>query len=136
MKDSNLRLIPPPGPNNSHITMTSTYTGPGVQWNGQANPWAGLSAQFDYKNALNTSGSNTVTVKLQESADNSTFTDFAAGTPVTLGQTANFGTIKIPVTSTKKYIRCVVTLAGGGAGATVDVSGAVATGAFPPALVV
>ncbi len=133
MKDSNLRFVTPPSAINSHQTVVTgtAYTGPGVQTNGQVNPWSGLAIEFDYKNAKTTGGAGTLDIKIQESFDNGTYTDVSGGaiTTIPLSTATAFGSVAIPLTGTKKYQRAIITVTG--TGGTVDVSGAVATGGYP-----
>jgi hypothetical protein len=87
-------------------------------------PRRGLKARVIYKNASTSAGAGSLTFRITESSDNSTFTGIYQTTEatVTLGTTAVSGEIFIPFETSKRYVRLELS-AISGTSATVDYQG-------------
>lgn len=105
------------------VTKTGTFNSTGVNLPG-GTPRRGLKARIIYKNASTSSGAGSITFRITESSDNSTFTGIFQTTEatVTLSTTAVSGEIAIPFETSKPYVRLELS-AISGTGATVDYQG-------------
>lgn len=89
--------------------LTSSANGAGVDLQG----FDGAEVIFDCGTVDNTDTDETYTPKIQESDDNSTFTDVAAADQLgTLAAMVDDDTQQVGYIGTKRYIRPVITLAG------------------------
>lgn len=102
------------------VTKTGTFSSTGVDLV-TGTPRRGLKARIVYKNASTSSGTGSLTFRITESSDNSTFTGIYQTTEatVTLSTTAASGEIFIPFETSKRYVRLELS-AISGTGATVD----------------
>ena len=97
---------------------TSTSTGSGID----IRDYIGRMAIM--LDADNNSGTTpTMDVKIQESADDSTYSDISGATFTQVTTTASFQQIALDVDSTKRYIRAVSTLAGTSPSYTYSITG-------------
>ena len=103
----------------AQVTKTATFNSTGVDIKGT--PRRGLFARVIYSAATNASGSNTVAWTIEHSDDNSTFVQLATDVEnnVALSTTAQSGEVYIPVNTSKRYVRLVTTISGGGSTPTV-----------------
>jgi hypothetical protein len=86
-----------------------------------------------FRNAVNIANTITVTVKLQDSADNSTFTDLVTAQPVVGPKAGDFVFLPFPLIH-KRYVRAVVSGANStGAVAISSVSAYIEPGPHKPA---
>lgn len=116
----------------SLVTKTSSFNGAALTLpNGT--PKRGIFARVIYKNAQNTSGSNTATFSIDISYDGgSSYSDLFKAPAIALTSTAKSGEILIPFSVTDpdpqtdssviKY-RLSVAIAGAGSGPTIDYQG-------------
>ena len=102
------------------VTKTATFQSTGLDLV-TGTPRRGLKCRVIYKNASTSSGAGSVTFRVTESTDNSTFTGIYQSTEatITLSTTAVSGEIYIPVETSKRYVRLELS-AISGTGATVD----------------
>lgn len=109
-------------------TKTATFNSAGVNLPG-GTPTRGLFAQVLYSAANTSSGAGSLTFRITESADNSTFGGIFQTTEstVVLDTTAKSGEIFIPFNTSKPYVRLELS-AISGTGATVTYEGAVVLG--------
>lgn len=105
------------------VTKTATFNSTGVDL-ATGTPRRGLKARVIYKNASTSSGAGSITFRVTESTDNSTFTGIYQTTEatVTLSTTAASSEIYIPFETSKRYVRLELS-AISGTGATVDYIG-------------
>lgn len=102
------------------VTKTATFNSTGVDL-ATGTPRRGLKARVIYKNASTSSGAGSITFRITESTDNSTFTGIYQTTEgtVTLSTTAASGEVYVPFETSKRYVRLELS-AISGTGATVD----------------
>jgi hypothetical protein len=110
--DANLAL-------QASVTKTATFNSTGVDL-ATGTPRRGLKARIIYSAASTSSGSGSLTFRITESSDNSTFTGIYQTTDatVTLSTTAAASEIYIPFETSKRYVRLELS-AITGTGATV-----------------
>lgn len=89
-------------------TVTSTSTGSGID----IRDYIGRMAVILTCGAASAGTNPTITVKLQESADNSTFADITGATFTAVTDAASFQQIAIDCDSAERYIRAVGTVGG------------------------
>jgi hypothetical protein len=102
------------------VTKTATFNSTGVDLV-TSTPRRGLKARIIYSAASTSAGAGSITFRITESSDNSTFTGIYQTTEatVTLSTTAVSGEIFIPFETSKRYVRLELS-AISGTGATVD----------------
>jgi hypothetical protein len=102
------------------VTKTASFNSTGLDLT-TGTPRRGLKARLIYKNASTSSGAGSVTFRITESSDNSTFTGIYQTTEatITLSTTAVQGEIWIPFETSKRYVRLELS-AISGTGATID----------------
>ncbi len=105
------------------VTKTATFNSTGVDLV-TGTPRRSLKMRVIYKNASTSSGAGSVTFRVTESSDNSTFAGIMQPTEatITLSTTAASGEIFIPFETSKRYVRLELS-AISGTGATVDYIG-------------
>lgn len=105
------------------VTKTATFQSTALDLKGT--PRRGLKARVIYSAATNASGSNTVAFTIEHSDDNSTFYTLSSDTEnnLALSTTAQTGEIFIPFETSKRYVRLVATISGGGSTPTVTYQG-------------
>src|SRR5260221_9956010 len=88
------------------VTKTGTFSSTGLDLV-TGTPRRGLKCRVIYKNASTSSGAGSVTFRVTESTDNSTFTGIYQTTEatITLSTTATQGEIFIPFETSKRYVR-------------------------------
>src|SRR5690242_1553083 len=101
------------------VTKTATFNSTGVDLV-TSTPRRGLKARIIYSAASTSSGAGSLTFRITESSDNSTFTGIYQTTEstVTLSTTAAAAEIFIPFETSKRYVRLELS-AISGTGATV-----------------
>jgi hypothetical protein len=114
--DANLAL-------QASVTKTATFNSTGVDL-ATGTPRRGLKARVIYSAANTSSGAGSITFRITESSDNSTFTGIFQTTEatVTLSTTAAASEIFIPFETSKRYVRLELS-AISGTGATVTYFG-------------
>lgn len=120
--DSNIAL-------QASVTKTASFDGAAVDLK-TGTPRRGLVGRVRYSAATNASGSNSVTFKIQESADNSNWYDLsvAGSDALALSTTAQTGVTYIPFETSKRYVRLSVVVAGAGSTPTVTYDGDIILG--------
>lgn len=115
--DSNITL-------QASVTKTASFNGAGLDLK-TGTPRRGLVARVIYSAATNASGSNALTWTVEHSTDNSTFYTVASGAAdvVNLSTTAQTGEIRIPFSTSKRYVRLVLTVSGAGSTPSVVYQG-------------
>jgi hypothetical protein len=110
------------------VTKTATFNSTGLDLK-VGTPRRGLFARVIYSAAATSSGAGSLTFRITESSDNSTFTGIFQTTDstVTLSTTAASGEIFIPFETGKRYVRLELS-AISGTGATVTYEGAITLG--------
>lgn len=114
----------------AEVTKTASFNGSGYDLTAGGYPNERLMARVLYNSAANASGSGVVTFSIEHSDDNVAFVALASGAAdkITLTTTDQDGEIFIPVTTNKRYIRLVCTIAGGTT-PTITYSGDIGTAA-------
>src|SRR4051812_20941583 len=99
--DSNLVL-------QASVTKTASFNGAAADLKA-GTPRRGLVARVLFSAATNASGSNAVTFTVEHSTDNSNWYTVASGAAdvVNLSTTAQTGEIRIPFSTSKRYVRLV-----------------------------
>lgn len=115
--DSNITL-------QASVTKTASFNGAGLDLK-TGTPRRGLVARVLFSAATNASGSNALTWTVEHSTDNSTFYTVASGAAdvVNLSTTAQTGEIRIPFSTSKRYVRLVLTVSGAGSTPSVVYQG-------------
>lgn len=106
----------------TEATKTATANGPAVDTM-KGTQGRTLWARVNYKAATNVSGSNGVVFSIEESSDNSSFTQVSAAPSIALSTTAQTGEIFLPVLATKRYVRLTATISGAGSTPSITYSG-------------
>jgi hypothetical protein len=112
----------------SSVTKTATFNSTGLDLK-VGTPRRGIWAKVNYSAAATSAGAGSMTFRITESSDNSTFTGIYQPTSatVTLSTTAASGTIYIPINTSYQYVRLELS-AISGTGATVTYDGKIVQG--------
>lgn len=100
-------------PLQEQTTQTASFNSTGVRLV-TGTPIAGLVARIIYRAAGNTSGDNTATFSIEESADDVTYYARAGAPPLALSSTPQGGEILLPFFTDLAYVRLALVIAGAG----------------------
>lgn len=109
----------------SQVTKTATTNSTGYDLNVGGYPNGRLMARVLFQDAKVDSGTATAVFSIEHSDDNSTFYALSSGAAdtVALATAAKSGELFIPITTRKRYVRLVLTVAGSGTNPTITYSG-------------